>query len=429
MVFLRPKKLIYIYNFLWFLLTPLVPILLIYRILIGKEEISRVKERFGYSSLDNKSKKDKLVWLHAASLGEVVSATSLSIGLREVGFKGVILITSGTKTSSFFLKDYKDILHQYHPLDNKVWVDRFINFWKPDALIMIESEVWPNLIMRAKKMSIPVIMASAQISNKSFKRITKLGNQGTKFLFDQIDMIFTTDSNQTKKFKKLGGKKVFTSTSLKVSMPPKAPNKTLIQKFKEVKKKKTIMLAASTREGEENIFIKCVNLLNKDTSNILLIIAPRHIKRAKEISKLYGLNIKLKSKGEYPSIQDNFWISDTYGEMSSLYTLAEIVFVGGSLFPFGGHNPSEACYYNSKIITGPHTEKCQEIVDQMKSFNALVQLKSSSLYELSDTIKKMLVRSNSKKDLKNATSLMTNAWKNERTNVALKIINLVNSLK
>ena len=204
MAFLKPKRLLFIYNFCWFLLTPLVPIFLIYRILIGKEELSRVKERFGYNSLNIESKRDKLLWLHAASLGEVVSATSLSIGLREIGFKGTILITSGTKTSSFFLKDYKDILHQYHPLDKKVWVDRFIKFWKPDALIMIESEVWPNLIMRAKKMSVPVIMASAQISNKSFKRMTKIGKQSTKFLFDQIDMIFTTDSNQTKKFKQLG---------------------------------------------------------------------------------------------------------------------------------------------------------------------------------------------------------------------------------
>ena len=295
MALLKPKRLLFIYNFCWFLLTPLVPILLIYRILIGKEELSRVKERFGYNSLNIESKKDKLLWLHAASLGEVVSATSLSIGLREIGFKGTILITSGTKTSSFFLKDYKDILHQYHPLDKKVWVDRFIKFWKPDALIMIESEVWPNLIMRAKKMSVPVIMASAQISNKSFKRMTKIGKQSTKFLFDQIDMIFTTDSNQTKKFKQLGSDKVLTSTSLKVSLPPKAPNKVLIQKFKKIQKKKTIILAASTREGEEDILIKCVNQLNKDVSNILLIIAPRHIKRAHEISELNRLNIKLKS--------------------------------------------------------------------------------------------------------------------------------------
>ena len=102
--------------------------------------------------------------------------------------------------SPFFLKDYKDILHQYHPLDKKVWVDRFIHFWKPDALIMIESEVWPNFIMRAKKMSIPVIMASAQISNKSFKRMTKISKQSTKFLFDQIDisaMLASMSNNDT----------------------------------------------------------------------------------------------------------------------------------------------------------------------------------------------------------------------------------------
>ena len=102
---------------------------------------------------------------------------------------------------------------------------------------------------------------------------------------------------------------------------------------------------------------------------ILLIISPRHIQRANKISKINNLNIKIKSKDGLPSSKDNFWISNTYGEMSSLYSLADIVFVGGSLYPYGGHNPSEPCHYETKIIMGPHSEKCQEVVKEMKDNN------------------------------------------------------------
>ena len=107
------------YDLIWLVITPFVPLLIFYRIIIGKEEILRIKERFGYPST-TRNKKDKLIWLHAASLGEVASATSLAIGFKEANYKGLILITSGTKTSSEFTKNYKDIIHQYHPLDKKM---------------------------------------------------------------------------------------------------------------------------------------------------------------------------------------------------------------------------------------------------------------------------------------------------------------------
>ena len=429
MKFFNPKQLIYFYNFIWTLITPLIPILLIFRLIIGKEEISRIKERFGYSSIKMKKRGEKLVWLHAASLGEVVSATSLAIGLREAGFKGIVLITSGTITSSFFLKEYEDIIHQYHPLDKKTWVNRFLKFWEPDILIMAESEIWPNFIICTKSMKIPIIMASAQISDNSFKRMTKIGFNNTAFLFSHIDLIFTTDINQTKKFRLMGAKKVSTSQSLKVSMPPKLPNKNLIKKFQNISLHRTIILAASTREHEEEILINCVNKLNQGGFKVLLIIAPRHIKRSNKISKLNNLKIKIKSKNEFPNMDDEFWISDTYGEMPTLYSLSEIVFVGGSLHPYGGHNPSEACHYNTSIVIGPHTEKCQKVVDQMKNEQAIIQLNSNSIDELTEIFEKILSNNDFKNDFKNASFLLTKEWTNERNKLAQNVVknfNLIN---
>ena len=429
MKFFNPKQIVYFYDFLWLLITPLIPILLIYRLMIGKEEISRIKERFGYSSINIQKKREKLIWLHGASLGEIVSATSLSIGLREVGFKGKILITSGTITSSYFLKKNKDIIHQYHPLDNRKWVNRFLNFWKPDILIMVESEIWPNFIICSKNKKIPIIMASAQVSNSSFKRMSKIGYDNTNFLFSQIDQIFTTDENQTKKFKLMGADKVSTSQSLKVSLPPILPDENLIKKFQNISSQRTIVLAASTREYEEEILIDCVKKLNQESFKILLIIAPRHIKRSSIISKLSNPKIKSKSKKEFPNLDDEFWISDTYGEMPTLYSLSEIVFVGGSLHPYGGHNPSEACHYNTSIIIGPHTEKCQNIVNQMKKEKAIIQLNSNSVDELTETFKMILSNNHFKNDFKNASFLLTKEWTKERNRVANNIVenfNLIN---
>ena len=158
---------IILYNLAWFLLTPFIPFWIYSRVWRGLEEKSRVKERYGFPSI-GKNKSDKLIWIHVSSLGESVSACALSKGFRENGYKSQILITSGSKTSGNFLNNNTDIIHQYHPYDNSNWVKRFLKFWEPDALIMMESEIWPNFILNSWLLGIPVIMVSAQISEKSF---------------------------------------------------------------------------------------------------------------------------------------------------------------------------------------------------------------------------------------------------------------------
>ena len=386
------------YDLIWLVITPFVPLLIFYRIIIGKEEILRIKERFGYPST-TRNKKDKLIWLHAASLGEVASATSLSIGFKEANYKGLILITSGTKTSSEFTKNYKDIIHQYHPLDKKKWVNRFISFWEPDILIVMESDIWPNLILCSKNFGLPVVMASAQISNKSFTKMKNLGFSSTANLFNKVDLILATDKTQSEKFLQLGAKKVLTAKSLKISLPPQKTDQLYIKNLR-----------------------KSISKLNKKNHNVFLIIAPRHIQRANKISKINNLNIKIKSKDGLPSSYDNFWISNTYGEMSNLYSLADIVFVGGSLYPFGGHNPSEPCHYKTKIIMGPHSEKCQDIVREMKLSNALIQLNSNSEDEIINSIEKIIINKDFSKSLSIAGSKLAKSWLKIKTNIAYKIL-------
>ena len=187
---------------------------------------------------------------------------------------------------------------------------------------------------------------------------------------------------------------------------------------------KTIILAASTHDGEEEILLNCVKKLNRNNFNTLLIIAPRHIERAKSISVIHGLNIKLKSKGDIPKIDDQFWICDTYGEMATLYSIADIVFMGGSLLPLGGHNPSEPCYYNSSILIGPYTEKCQKLVSEMLKNNALIKLKTNSLEEIYEVIKQIITDYQLRKDLTKSASLLTKEWSNRRKKIANQVTGL-----
>ena len=236
------------------------------------------------------------------------------------------------------------------------------------------------------------------------------------------ETILATDKNQSEKFLQLGANNVLTTKSLKISLPPQKTDQLYIENLRENIASKIIILAASTREGEESILINSIQKLNKKNHNVFLIIAPRHIQRANKISKINNLNIKIKSKDGLPSSYDNFWISNTYGEMSNLYSLADIVFVGGSLYPFGGHNPSEPCHYKTKIIMGPHSEKCQDIVREMKDSNALIQLNSNSEDEIINSIEKIIMNKNFSKSLSIAGSKLAKSWLKIKTNIAHKIL-------
>ena len=348
--------LIFLYNLLWTFLTPIIPFWIYLRSLYGLEERGRVLERFGFSNYKRPNK--KLIWIHAASIGEAVSGLALVEGFKEVNFEGTILFTTGTISSYNQLKNYPEIIHQYHPLDKKAWVNRFLKNWKPNLAIMMESDIWPNLILCTSKRSIPVILASSQISLKSISRWNKIGQRSTNLIFKHISLVLAVDELQAKTFKKLGARNVEVFGSLKVSSPPKKPNSDLVKKIQTASNSRKIILAASTHKKEEEIIIKSIGILRKKNIHCLLIIAPRHISRGQEINNHYKLNSKMRSKNELPNNKDNIWIADSYGEMASLFESCDIAFIAGSLIPKGGHNPSEPCYFNCGICKKSYRYRC-----------------------------------------------------------------------
>ena len=414
----------FIYNLIWFLISPLIPIWLNYRLYQGLENKNRLSERYGYSEITRP--KGKLIWVHASSLGESVSASAISLGLRENGFKGTILVTTGTISSYELLKKNHNIIHQFHPYDKKSWVEKFLKHWKPNLAIMMESEIWPNFIFCCSNGNIPIIMASGQISQSSYLKWKRILGKNSKVIFNKFDLILSSDEDQKKKFESLGASKVIVGGSLKTSMPPSKLNPTLIKSIKNAASGRKIILLASSHPGEEKILLESIKILELKGFDSLLIIAPRKISRGRNIINNYRLNAKLFSKDGTPEKGDKIFVFDRFGEMASLYSISNIVFVAGSLFPLGGHNPSEPSHFRTNIIIGPHVSKCKETVREMMNNNAIIKLDLSNNYpqSIANVFYKLCTEKKFSQNLKNSSFKMSTNWGKRRIENAEKCLNL-----
>ena len=372
------------YNFLWGIINYFLPNYLDRRKNKGKEDNNRINERFGVTT--KKRPEGSVIWLHGTSVGESVAALALANSMKEHGYgdneNEFFLLTTNTISAAKLIKDKikkgLPAIHQYHPYDHPKFVSKFLDHWKPDMAIFLESDFWPNLIYLTAKSRIPTILASSQMSNKSARFWRSFGYFLGKKIFSNVTQVLAVDPKQEMLFRKLGAPNVKSLTSLK-SIAEKPPiNQNYIRNLKRSLIKKKILLAASTHPGEEELMIKLADQLRRQAhDNILIIIAPRHIKRSSIIQnriKAAGFDIKSRSKGEFPYKNDTFYLSDTMGEMGSLMEVSDLVYVAGSMVPVGGHSPSEASQFGKPVIMGPHTEKCDAQIKDLVWSGGAVQI-------------------------------------------------------
>ena len=373
------------YNFIWKFLEFILPSYLEKRKNNGKEDIHRIHERYGISKKNRPS--GTLVWLHASSVGESVAALALANSMRKNGYGNkdneYFLLTTNTLSAAKLIKDKikkgLPAIHQYHPYDHPKFVSKFLNHWQPNLAVFLESDFWPNLIYLTTKTKIPTILASSQMSEKSARFWSGIGIFLAKKIFGNVNQVLAVDPKQADLFKRLGAKNIKSLTSLKSIAEKPIINQNYIHNIKKNLVKKKILLAASTHPGEEELMIKLANLLRQNAEDkILIIIAPRHIKRSLAIQNLVksaGFDIKCRSKGEFPSKTDQFYLSDTMGEMGSLIEVADLVYVAGSMVPVGGHSPSEASQFGKPVIMGPHSEKCNAQIKDLVWSGGAIQIK------------------------------------------------------
>ena len=358
-------KLLWIYQALHYLLTPLLKAWTYFRLLRGKEDRTRFRERFGHTRLSRPE--GKIFWFHGASNGECLSFLSLIRRYQEEFPDAHFLITSQTLTSSELLKSKmpKRAMHQFIPLDNPWFVKRFLNHWKPDVAFWTESELWPLMIVKAAR-RMPLVLLNGRLSDSSFKTWQWLP-RSAKELLSSFTLIFSQSPKDLKKFKNLGAKNVVDAGNLKFSGRPLEANGEKLKELQQTLKGRPTWTASCTHPGEEEIVIEAHNLLKKTFKNIVTIVVPRHPHRADKLRQTWeadSLKVAQRSMQEDLKANTDILLFDVTGELGLIYRACPITLVGGSLIEgIGGHNPLEAANLKSAICVGPYVKNNKEIYD------------------------------------------------------------------
>ncbi len=343
----------------------------------GKEDIKRFNERIGRPTKPRPE--GKLIWMHGASVGESVSMLPLIQKLLEAYPDAYVMVTTGTTTSAEIMSKRlpERAFHQYLPIENPIFANRFIKHWRPDVALWFESEFWPAMLSCIKKKNIPLILVNGRISNKSFKRW-----QQFEFAIKELLNCFTLCLGQSEqdeyRLRVLGAKNTLCLGNLKYAGLPLPVDENKKNEILQQIEGRTTWLVSSTHDDEEYKIGKFLKELKQKIPNVLTFIAPRHPNRGIEIKERLqdelGLNVALRSADEKITPETEVYIADTIGEMGIWYDLFPLVFVGGSLIPHGGQNFMEPSRCRDAVIVGPHMHNFTDAINRAKKADGVIQV-------------------------------------------------------
>lgn len=357
------------YRLLTRLFEPLAPRLLDARAKQGKEDPARVDERLGLASAARPP--GDLVWLHGVSVGETLSLLPLVGRLRERRPDLAVLVTSGTVTSASLLARRlpPGVLHQFAPVDTPGAVRAFLDHWRPAAAVFVESELWPNLILEARRRDVKLVLASARITQKTVDGWRRFPGAAREVLA-AFDRVLPQDEASAARLESLGAR-IDGHVNLKLAgaAPPHDPG--AFTRLSAAIGDRPVVVAASTHDGEE---IALVRALDKLADRLCLILVPRHPERRRDIAAALGRDgyrFALRSDGREPDRDTDLYVADTLGEMGLFLRLADVVVMGGSFSaalerpPVGGHNPLEPARLGKPAVTGPDMSNWAAVADAL----------------------------------------------------------------
>jgi 3-deoxy-D-manno-octulosonic-acid transferase len=366
---------------------PLVaPLMLKVRERQGKEDHRRRQERYGEASAARPQ--GQLVWAHAASVGEAHAIIPVLDALMTARPQLNVLLTTGTVTSAGIAARRLGprAIHQYVPLDVPRYARTFLDHWRPDVALFTESEIWPNLLFETAARRIPIILANARLSSRSFARWSRLPAV-SRPMFGLFTQILAQSEQLARRFVALGGRRVIDAGNLKIDAPPPPVDKLELERLRQALGGRPVFMAASTHDGEELLVAQAHRRIARDIERFCTIIAPRHPERGTAVAeqlKGLGLVVAQRSLGQVPDARTDIYIADTIGELGTFYKLAPMAFIGGSLVQRGGQNPIEAVRLDAVPLTGPNW---QNFID---SYRALIRHKGAlevkSAEELADVV-------------------------------------------
>ena len=371
-----------------FLLSPLIVLL---RLIKGKEDFKRFSEKLGFFS--GRKKNGKIIWFHGASVGELQSIVPILEKLNKKKEIHQILLTSNTLSSSKVIEklNIKKVTHRFFPIDTNFLTKKFINYWKPKSVFFIDSEIWPNMIENLFKQKISINLLNGRITKKTFKK-WMIFPSSSKTIFNKFDLCLASSTESKKYLKNLGAQNVKLIGNLKFSQSENEKVFLNNKLTRFILTRKT-WCASSTHESEEKICGEVHKKLKKKYKNLLTIIIPRHVDRVQKIKEeLIKLNLKVHSHEPEKNIRNetDIYIVNTYGKTKSFYNICKNVFLGGSIINHGGQNPLEAARYGCNILHGPNTSNFKEIYQFLKKDN--ISKKVSNQSQIIDALKKLFLQ-------------------------------------
>lgn len=342
-----------LYSLVIYLATPLILLRLLWRARKQPEYLDNLGERWAFYGAPAGG---RLIWVHAVSVGETRAAQPLIEALQAEWPDCRILLTGMTPTGRAAGREVygKRMIQAYLPYDYPDAVDRFFRHFSPSFGVLMETEIWPNLLAAAKRQGVPVILANARLSERSARGYGKVAALARP-AFSALSAVAAQTPGDAERIAALGARALSVCGNLKFDVTPASEKVELGHAWRTALGGRKVWLAASTREGEEELVIAAWRAVT--TVDALLVIVPRHPQRFAEVAGLLernGIAFARRSAG-LPDAQTQVWLGDSMGEMAAYFTLADIAFIGGSLLPLGGQNLIEAAACGCPTLVGPHT--------------------------------------------------------------------------
>jgi 3-deoxy-D-manno-octulosonic-acid transferase len=381
------------YRFLTFILYPFFITLIYLRSIFNKEDKLRFKEKIFSTAFNIKRDRNrKLIWFHAASIGEALSILPLVEKINNLNKNIDFLITTVTLSSAKLLKKkltkHNCVVHRYFPLDIERLTEKFLDGWEPDLICFVDSEIWPNFLFKIKEKNIPLILINGRITKKTFKKWNMFPVFAKK-VFNNFDLCLPCSIESKKNLKMLQVTKISHIGNLKFSARPEK------ERFNESDTKTLdafkVWCAASTHKEEEVVAIKTHLKIKKKFNNVLTVIIPRHVNRTSHIKKItakFNLNTQILNDKDVIKNDIEILIINSFGVLFKYFNYCKNIFIGKSLIERlkynGGQNPIEAAKLNCTIYFGPYVYNFQEIYDFLKINNMAEQINNE--HDLSDKI-------------------------------------------
>lgn len=353
---------------------PFLKLWLIVRAKHGKEDPQRLSERFGLASLPRPA--GRLVWIHAASVGESLSVLPLITAIIDQGW--CVVLTTSTMTSIDVIKDRLPVgaVHQFAPLDRHAWIKSFLNHWRPELVLWTESELWPNMLTMIAERNICFVLINARISDRAFRRWRRWPSFASH-LISAFSMILAQSKDDVRRFIDLGGQRVQRAGNLKFDAKELPIHTANLSALRAQIGQRPVWLTASIHPDEHIAILEAHQRIIGNHPDLLTIIVPRHPARAEEMAALIlkeGFTVARRSEEELVHKQTSFYFADTIGEMGLFYALSDIVFIGKTLAVGGGQNPLEPAQSGCALLFGPDMGNFREIASELLNSGAAIKI-------------------------------------------------------